>query len=41
MLHHLKLPHTGFLPLKITVNVYPLKRTMDNYQVLFASCYIL
>lgn len=25
-----------FLPLKITINVYPVKRTVNNYQVLFA-----
>lgn len=28
--------YTEFLPLKITINVYPVKRTINNYQVLFA-----
>lgn len=33
--------HTGFLPLKITINVYPSKRTINNHQILFVSCYIV
>lgn len=28
--------YAEFLPLKITTNVYPVKRTVNNYQVLFA-----